>query len=68
VWAYVQQRIEESHTFVEKSYAIDAAGGFDKPTPESREFILQRCRAAAQFTMDMWLNAWLKSATMPAHY
>ncbi len=68
VWAYVQKRIEESHTFVEKCYEIDKAGCFDKPTPESREFILKQCRAAAQFTMDMWYNAWLKSAKMPPHY
>ena len=68
VWAYVQKRMEESHTFIEKSYELDAAGAFDKPTPESREFIMKRCRAAAQFTMDMWLNAWLKSAKLPAHY
>jgi hypothetical protein len=68
VWAYVQKRIAESHSFIEKSYELDAAGAFDKPTPESREFIMQRCRAAAQFTMDMWLNAWLKSANMPAPY
>jgi hypothetical protein len=68
VWAYVQKRIQESHTFIEKSYELDLAGAFDKPTPESRAFIMDRCRAAAQFTMDMWLNAWLKSAKMPAHY
>lgn len=68
VWAYVQKRIQESHTFIEKSYELDLAGAFDKPTPESRAFIMERCRAAAQFTMDMWLNAWLKSAKLPAHY
>jgi hypothetical protein len=68
VWAYVQKRIEESHTFVEKSYELDAAGAFDKATPESTEFILARCRAGAQFTMDLWLNAWLKSANMPAPF
>jgi hypothetical protein len=68
VWAYVQKRIEESHTYIEKCYEIDKAGGFDNPTPESREFIMQRCRAAAQFTMDMWLNAWLASAKMSVHY
>jgi hypothetical protein len=68
VWAYVQRRIEESHKFVEKSYEIDAAGGFSKPTPESRAFILERCRAGAQFTMDLWLSAWELSAKMPAPY
>jgi hypothetical protein len=68
VWAYVQKRIEESHTFIEKSYQLDAAGAFEHATPESSAFIMERCRAGAQFTMDMWLNAWLKSAKMPAPY
>ncbi|HEV8060404.1 MAG TPA: S1/P1 nuclease [Gemmataceae bacterium] len=68
VWVYVQQRIQESRTFIEKSYRLDAAGAFEKATPESRQFIMERCRAGAQFTMDMWLNAWLKSAKMPPSF
>jgi hypothetical protein len=68
VWKYVMQTIKESHQHVERCYELDAAGVFDKPTPESRKFIMERCRAGAQFTMDLWYTAWLRSAKMPAHY
>lgn len=68
VWKYVLQTFQESHTHVERCYELDAAGAFDKPTPESRKFILDRCRAGAQFTMDIWYSAWLRSAKMPKPY
>jgi hypothetical protein len=68
VWAHVIKFIHESHTHVNKCYELDAAGAIDKPTPESREFILSRCRAGAQLTMDLWYSAWLRSEKMPAHY
>ncbi|MCS6865909.1 MAG: S1/P1 nuclease [Gemmataceae bacterium] len=64
VWAYVNKFIAESHTHVAKCYEFDAAGAFDKPTAESRAFILARVRAGAQFTLDLWYNAWLQSATL----
>jgi hypothetical protein len=68
MWGYIMKAIHESHSHVQRCYDLDAAGAFDKPTAESREFILQRCRAAAQLTMDLWYNAWLRSANMPPHY
>jgi hypothetical protein len=68
VWAHVVKAIQESHTHIDRCYALDAAGAFDKPTEESREFILKRCRAGAQLTMDLWYSAWLRSEKMPAHY
>lgn len=68
VWAYVMQRIQESHGQVARCYELDAAGAIEKPTPESRAFILERCRIGAQFTMDLWYNAWLRSAKMRAPY
>ncbi|MFN4258315.1 MAG: hypothetical protein ACK4RK_03405 [Gemmataceae bacterium] len=68
VWEHVNKSILESHSHIDKCYELDAAGAFDKPTPESREFIMQRCRVAAQLTMDLWYSAWQRSATMPAHY
>jgi hypothetical protein len=57
-----------SHTHIDKAYELDAAGAFDTPTEESRAFVMARCRAGAQFTMDLWYTAWLKSAKLPAHY
>jgi hypothetical protein len=68
VWAHVNQFIQASHTHVTKCYDLDGTGAFDKPTAESRAFILERCRAAAQLTMDLWYSAWLRSEKMPAHY
>jgi hypothetical protein len=68
MWAYVLKTIQESHKHVDRCYELDQAEAFDKPTAESRAFILERCRAGAQFTMDLWYNAWLRSAKMPRHY
>lgn len=68
VWAYIKQAILESHKHIDRCYELDATGAIDNPTPESREFILARCRAGAQMTMDLWYSAWLRSARMPPHY
>jgi hypothetical protein len=67
-WEHVKAFLEASHRHVGKCYELDAAGAFDKPTQESRAFVLERCRAGAQLTIDVWYSAWLKSATMPAPY
>lgn len=67
-WTHLQGVIQESHHNVERCYEIDIAGGFDKPTDESRAFIVKHTRRAAQFTAEMWFSAWLKSATMPPPY
>jgi hypothetical protein len=68
VWDHVLKTIRESHKHVDRCYELDRAGAFDKPTDESRKFILERCRVGAQFTMDLWYTAWLRSARMPKHY
>ncbi|HQR05462.1 MAG TPA: hypothetical protein PLN21_01500 [Gemmatales bacterium] len=67
-WVHLQEVILESHHNVERCYEIDLAGGFDKPTEESRAFIIKHTRRGAQFTAEMWYSAWLKSATMPPPY
>jgi hypothetical protein len=64
VWEYVLGRVTDSHKLVGRCYELDKAGAFAKPTPVSRAFILERCRAGAQFTMDLWYTAWLRSAEM----
>ena len=68
VWDHVLKQIRDSHGHIDRCYALDKAGAFDKPTKESRQFILDRCRAGTQFTMDLWYSAWLRSAKMPKHY
>jgi hypothetical protein len=68
VWAHVIKMIHTSHSHVKRCYDLDEAGAFDNPTDESRAFILERCRAGAQLTMDLWYTAWLRSAKLPPHY
>jgi hypothetical protein len=68
VWDYVLKFLKESHTHIGEAYQFDAAGAFDAPTEASRAWVMARCRAGAQFTMDLWYTAWLKSAKLPAHY
>ena len=50
------------------SVASACRGAFDKPTEESRKFILGRCRVGTQLTMDLWYSAWLRSEKMPKPY
>jgi hypothetical protein len=68
VFEHVVAFLRESHRQIEESYRLDAAGAFAKPTDESRAFVMARCRAGAQFTMDIWYTAWLRSAKLPAPY
>ena len=68
VWEHVNKFLVESHGHIEKCYELDLAGALEKPTEESRAFILARCRAGAQLTLDLWFTAWLKSEKLPAHW
>jgi hypothetical protein len=68
VWDHVQKFIAESHGHVGKCYDLDATRAFAGPTDESRAFILGRCRAGAQLTLDLWYTAWLKSEDLPPHW
>lgn len=68
VWTHVRKTIEESYQHIDRCYELDKQGAFDRPTAESRAFILERCRVGAQFTMDLWYSAWLRSAKLPPHY
>src|SRR5438067_1380319 len=68
VWEHVNRFIAESHAPIPACYELDAKGAFDTPTPESRAFVLARCRAGAQLTLDLWYTAWLRSDTLPAPY
>jgi hypothetical protein len=68
VWKHVVEQVAASHKLVGKCYELDGAGAFDRPTRESRQFVLDRCRVGAQLTMDLWYTAWLRSAGMPKHY
>jgi hypothetical protein len=68
VWAHVLKTLKESHDQVDRCYELDKAGAFEKPTDEGRKFILERCRAGTQLTLDLWYTAWLRSAKLPKPY
>jgi hypothetical protein len=68
VWQHVQDFIRESHKHVDLCYELDTTGAFEKPTEKSRAFIMERCRAGAQFTMDLYYTAWKRSATLKPPY
>ena len=68
VWKHVLERIDESHKLIDTCYGLDKKRAFTRPTKESRAFILERCRVAAQFTMDLWYTAWLRSEKLPPHW
>jgi hypothetical protein len=67
-WQSTLDFLAESHKEIDTCYRLDAAGAFDTPTEESRSFVMARCRAGAQFTMNLWYTAWLQSAKLPPHY
>jgi hypothetical protein len=67
-WKHVKGVIQESFTHIDRCYELDAAGAIDKPTEDSRKFIMTHCRRGAQFTMDLWYTAWKRSATLPPSY
>ena len=68
VWKHTIAFLKESYTHIDRCYELDEAGAFEKPTDASRAFVLSRCQAGAQFTLDVWYAAWKKSATLPPHY
>ena len=68
VWKHVVQTIQESHQHVNRCYEMDTTGAFDRPTEQSRAFILERCRTGAQFTMDLYYTAWKRSAGLKPPY
>jgi hypothetical protein len=68
VFDYVMAFLKESHAYIDECYRLDAVGAISKPTDESRKFIMERCRAGAQFTVDIWYTAWLRSEKLPPHY
>ena len=68
-WDVIVAAIMQSHTYVEKCYALDLEGAFDKAPEKGRELMLERSRAAVKLTLDLWYSAWKNSdparATIP---
>jgi hypothetical protein len=54
--------LRQTHTYVEKVYQLEKAGGFvDKGTLESRDFTADRLAAGASMLRDMIYTAWIES-------
>jgi hypothetical protein len=54
--------LRHTHTYVEKVYQLQKAGGFTgKGTAESRQFTAQRLAAGASMLRDMIYEAWIES-------
>ncbi|MGD0090254.1 MAG: hypothetical protein ABSE73_10060, partial [Planctomycetota bacterium] len=62
VWPLITKTITTSFGHVQRCYELDAQGGFDKDPDKAKEFILERTRAAAKLTLDIWYSAWKNSA------
>ena len=60
-WPVILKTIDVSHGLVDKCYELDAAGAFDKEMAKGREFTLERARASAKLTADLWYSAWVNS-------
>jgi hypothetical protein len=55
--------LEASHGLVEKVYALDKAGGFNrKGSPEALAFTEERLAAGTQMLLNLWYTAWVDSA------
>ena len=61
VWPLIVDAIKASHTHVDECYKLDAAGAFDRDPEAGRELMLERTRAAAKLTLDLWYSAWMNS-------
>ena len=60
--AYVAY-LRQSATYVDRVYALDKVGAFEKAgTPESRAFTDERLAAGASMLRDMIYSAWVDSA------
>ena len=60
--------ITDSNSLVERTYAIDRAGGFDvlRPVnPDAKEFVVGRLAKGASVLRDLWWSAWKNSAQQP---
>jgi hypothetical protein len=68
VWKHIDATIRESFRHVDRCYELDAAGGFDKPNPDSHKFVVERCRFGSQLIMDLYYTAWQRSTKLPPSY
>jgi hypothetical protein len=62
VWPMIVKAIQDSHAQVERCYELDLEGGFDTAPDKGRPLMLDRARAGAKLTLDLWYSAWKNSA------
>lgn len=61
VWPLITRNIKESHTHVDQCYELDTQGAFDTAPEKGRALMLERARASAKLTLDLWYSAWKNS-------
>ena len=63
VWPVITRAVNESHKYVDQCYELDKQGAFNETAPEKgRALMLERARASAKLTLDLWYSAWKNSA------
>jgi hypothetical protein len=68
-WSQYLDYLHHTHTYVEKTYQIEKAGGFtDKGTPEGMSFTEERLAAGAIELRDLIYSAWIHSADPVEEY
>ncbi len=60
-WPLIVDAIKTSHTHVDECYKLDANGAFDRDPEAGRELMVERTRAGAKLTLDLWYSAWTNS-------
>lgn len=69
VWTEFMHYLQDSHALVEKTYALEKAGGFNgEGTAEGRTFAEQRLAAGAIELRDLIYTAWVRSADPAPEY
>jgi hypothetical protein len=68
-WTSYLEYLHHTHTYVEKVYQLDKAGGFtDAGTPEAKAFTEERLAAGAIELRDLIYSAWVHSADPVEEY
>jgi hypothetical protein len=68
-WTQYLAYLNHTHTFVEKTYQLEKAGGFTGPgTPEGKAFTDERLAAGAIELRDLIYSAWIHSADPVQEY
>jgi hypothetical protein len=66
VWKVITTTIQDSSKLVDQAYELDTQGAFENAPEKGRDFVLQRARAGARLTLNLWYAAWRNSEKLAA--